>query len=464
MRLRISPRRAGTASALFFLVLALGLWLSCGGSAQRPRHVVLVTLDTTRADHLSCYGHPLETSPNVDNLARAGLLFERAFSTSSWTLPAHASLFTGKFPRSHGARYDEEGPLVLTSAIQGPADWDRYRARGMAADEITLAALLSEHGWQTAGFVAGPWLKRPFGLDAGFEHWDDSGIEETNGRPAADVTEAARRWLAERGASDRPFFVFLNYYDPHLPLDPPPGFRERFLPPGKKVEELPREQALSALYDAEIRYMDHHLGLLFQELKQRGLWDDCWVIVTSDHGELLGENGRIGHGRYLTTAELHIPLIVKAPAGDPLAAEPRRVREAVQLTDVLPFLVERLALRGPPGVQGESLLSVRHPIVAETHPLPSMSADGDWEAIIAGDRKLAKSSLGVVELFDFARDPAESQPLVEVEAARAQELSSELERFLGALPPPGPPAAARALDEETLRTLEGLGYVGPQPR
>lgn len=425
----------------------------------RPRHVLLVTLDTTRADHLGCYGHAQETSPNVDNLARAGLLFERAFSTSSWTLPAHASLFTGKFPRTHGARYDEEGPLKLTSAIEGPEQWDRYRARGMAADEVTLAGLLSEQGYQTAGFVAGPWMKRPFGLDAGFAHYDDSGIDQTNGRPAADVTLAAVRWLEEHAGGDRPLFLFLNYYDPHFPLEPPASFRERFVPAGQSLDELPREQALLALYDAEIRYMDHHLGLLFQDLKQRGLWDDCWVIVTSDHGELLGENGRIGHGRYLSRAELHVPLIVKAPADDPLAAEPGRVSEAVQLTDVLPFLVERLGLVEPPGVQGDPLLAVRHPIVAEVHPLEIMGGEGDWQAIVAGDLKLARSSRGVSELFDFASDPDETQPLGEAELARAQELASELQRFLDALPLPGPAAAPRPIDEETSRALEGLGYL-----
>ncbi len=455
MRAMPTPAVPWRASALLLLATAQ----ACGGaSAPRPPHVVLVTLDTTRADRLGCYGYARDTSPNLDALARASLVFERAFSTSSWTLPAHASLFTGKFPRTHGARYDPEGPLVITSAIRGPEEWDLYRARGMASDERTLARILGEAGYRTAGFVAGPWMKRVFGLDAGFEHWDDSGIEETNGRPASALTAAAVRWLEQRSGADAPLFLFLNYYDPHLPLVPPPGFRERYLPAGKAPEELPREEALSALYDGEIRFMDHHLGLLFRELQARGLWDDAWVVVTADHGELLGENGRIGHGRTLTRAELHVPLLVKPPRGDALAAAPRRVAEAVQLTDVLPFLLERLGRERPDGVQGDPLLAVRHPIVAEVHPLAIMSDEGDWQAIVEGDRKLAESSLGARELVDWVRDPDELEPLAD--EARAAALAATLARFLAALPPP--PAATeaeRALDEETRRALQGLGYL-----
>ncbi|MCG8590281.1 MAG: sulfatase-like hydrolase/transferase, partial [Proteobacteria bacterium] len=145
---------------------------ACGGDPPGPPSIVLVTLDTTRADRLSTYGYERPTSPNLDALAREGVRYDRAYSVSSWTLPAHASLFTGKFPASHGVRHDPEGPLILAEAI--PAAPEGVRARGMSAAEIPLAERLGHAGYATGGVVAGPWLMRPFGFDRGFDFYDDS--------------------------------------------------------------------------------------------------------------------------------------------------------------------------------------------------------------------------------------------------------------------------------------------------
>jgi hypothetical protein len=168
----------------------------CAPQSEATRaNVLLITLDTTRADHLGCYGYMRETSPNIDRLARQSRVYTRAYATSSWTLPTHASLLTGKFPTSHGARWDAEGALILTDAIAGPNAWKNLRARGIAADEVTLGTVLQAEGYATAGFVAGPWMNRVFGLDAGFEHYDDSGIDRMNGRRADHLTSAALAWL-----------------------------------------------------------------------------------------------------------------------------------------------------------------------------------------------------------------------------------------------------------------------------
>ena len=181
--------------AWFAGVCAAGAGTSgCAQESEATRaNVLLITLDTTRVDHLGCYGYERDTSPNIDRLAQQSRVYTRAYATSSWTLPTHASLLTGKLPTSHGARWDAEGPLILTDAIAAPNAWKNLRARGIAVDEVTLATLLKAEGYATAGFVAGPWLKRIFGLDAGFEHYDDSGIDRANGRRIVHLSDCGLR-------------------------------------------------------------------------------------------------------------------------------------------------------------------------------------------------------------------------------------------------------------------------------
>lgn len=214
--------------------LAAGLApsLLLGGCARRSRRppVILITLDTTRADHLSCYGYDRHTSPNLDWLADESVLYERAVAPSSWTLPSHAALFTGRFTACHGSRYDPEGPLRLDRAIEAPDSWEVFRARGLSPEVPTLAQLLRQAGYATGAAVAGPWLKRIFGLNKGFDYYDDSSISSVSGRLAPEVTRSAVRWIDGRG--QEPFFLFLNYYDPHRPYTPPERFAWTFVPPG----------------------------------------------------------------------------------------------------------------------------------------------------------------------------------------------------------------------------------------
>ncbi len=170
--------------------LSPGFWIS--GCAQRQKgkrpNVILVTLDTTRADRLGCYGYYRQTSPNLDKLADDSLVYTRAIAPSSWTLPSHASLFTGKFTSSHGAQKDPHGPLHLSEAIKGPESFKVARARGLSHNELTLAQILREAGYTTGAVVGGPWMKRVFGLDKGFSFYDDSQISTVGGRLARDVT------------------------------------------------------------------------------------------------------------------------------------------------------------------------------------------------------------------------------------------------------------------------------------
>jgi arylsulfatase len=197
---------------------------ACWPDASPRPNILLITLDTTRADRLGTYGYGKATSPNLDALAAKSVVYTSAVSTTCWTLPAHATLMTGKLTSSHGARLDPEGPISLAQAIQGPTE--RYRARGLSPRERTLALVLGEEGYATAAVVASPWLKRIMGLDLGFASYDDDEIDQLGGRRATSVTASALRWLRSRPEHE-PFFLFLNYFDPHGPYDPP----ERFLGP-----------------------------------------------------------------------------------------------------------------------------------------------------------------------------------------------------------------------------------------
>jgi len=431
---------------------------ACAERPSDPRpNVVLVTLDTTRADHLGAYGYERDTSPRLDELAAESRVYERAVSTSSWTLPAHAALFTGKFTGSHGARYDPEGPLQLLDAIRGHPAWKAYRARGLAAGETTLAGVLADAGYATGAIVAGPWMKRPFGLDAGFAHYDDDGIDSTRGRLAEHVTDAAIAWIdAQEGA----FFLFLNYYDPHSPYAAPGEWLTRFLPDGVDASELARRPPSTAeriaLYDGEIAYMDHHLGRLLDHLRRRGLYEASWVVVTADHGELLSEHGLQGHGLHLYQPELHVPLLVRQPGADPPAG---RSRELVQPVDVLPLLCAGLGLPVPDGIQGQRPGAITHPIVAEAYPLPVLSEKGDWRALFEGSHKFVWNSRGDHLLFDLERDPAEVHNLLHEEPGRAKRLEVRLTRYLEDLPAPAPAASPDPLDAETQEALRNLGYA-----
>jgi len=420
---------------------------------ERP-NVLLVTLDTTRADHLGVYGYRRPTTPALDQLAKESQVYEHAYTTSSWTLPAHASLFTGLVPTVHGARKDPDGELILSAEVAVPESWNIYRARAPRDDVPTLAGLLGDAGWSTAGIVGGPWLKRAFGLGRGFAHWDDDDVG-ADGRRGSAVTERARAWLAQ---APRPFFLFLNYFDPHTPYDAPPAY-VRYVLGG---ETFPRnagpDQKQALLYDAEIRYTDDQIGLLLGELRRLGLYDSTWVIVTSDHGELLGEHGRVGHGLTLDEVLVRVPLLVKPPRG---VGRPGRVAAPIQLDDVMPMLLEALGLATPAGIQGVAPEHARErsAVFAEVNPLPAESEDGEYRAWIEGDWKLVWNSLGHHELYDLATDPGEDRNLASAEPARLAGMKDRLGRYVASLPPPPAAKPARNIDPETAKSLRSLGYV-----
>ena len=437
--------------------LSPSLLLSGCGKRQHAKkpNIILITLDTTRADRLGCYGYRRQTSPNIDKLAEESVLYTRAIAPSSWTLPSHASLFTGKFTSSHGARYDPDGPLLLTNAIRGPKSWDAYRARGLAQNEVTLAEVLKETGYTTAAVVGGPWMKRIFGLNKGFDYYNDSQISTVNGRLASQVTTSALNWLERR--REKKFFLFLNYFDPHGPYSPPEGFALRFLPKGTNFTgREPTLEETNALYDAEILYMDHYIGRFLQKLKVENLYNDTLIIVTSDHGELFGEHGKFGHGHYLYQEELHVPLFIKYPAGE---VSPKRTDLRAQLTDILPMIYERVGITIPGNIQGTSPSQIKHPIIAETYPLPLISKDGSWQSIFEGDFKFIWNSKNQHMLFNLKDDPEENVNIIGQDSKRTERMMTQLKQYLAKLPKPGPAVPAGEPDDQTKEALKSLGYV-----
>jgi len=421
-------------------------------------NIVLISLDTTRADHLSCYGYRRQTTPRIDELAKEAMIYPRCISTTSWTLPAHASLLTGRFPTSHGAMYDAQGPMVLTGIL--PGEWSSYRVNALSDRVVSLATRLRQHGFATGAVVGGPWLKKPFGLAQGFDMYDDDEIVDVNGRLAEQINQRALPWV-ERVA-DRPFLLFLNYFDPHDPYLPPEEFRYRFLDKSKLVNGVKATlPELIAFYDAEIYYADHCVGGLVDHLKDLGLYDDTWIIVTADHGELFGEHNMRGHGVTLWEEELHVPLIVKYPKR---WAQTGRSAEPVQLIDVLPMILDRLGMDMPPDVQGTVPGKARHPVFAEVNPLPAISDRGDFRAFYQGDLKYVWNSRGRHELYDLGVDRREERNLYATEIAKASELRTAMDELLATLPKPGQAAPVTSIDQRTMDTLRGLGYIpGSRP-
>lgn len=454
--------------SIFQLLFPLTILLAgCSGSSEFRPNIIIVTFDTTRADHMSCYGYSKQTTPQVDALAADGLTFEKAYAVTSWTLPSHASIFTGKLPSAHGARYAADGAinLVMDGGIKGNDSWSAYRADPLAQGEITLAEILSGSGYATGGVVGGPWLKRIFGLAKGFQSYDDKNFvvdeagSELNGRSAEDVTRAAIEFIDSH--AEEPFFLFVNYYDPHSPYTLRDEYLREFWSGPAPASET-RESVL-ALYDSEIRYTDEHFGRLIGHLRDKGLYEEAWIIVTADHGELMGENQLRGHGNSLSQPEIQIPLIVKEPGPE----RPKgRSSTMVQQTDIMPTILDRLGLERPRGMQGNSLESNDHPIVAEVYPLPFMTRDmhwrqvGDWKTLVDDQYKYVHGSEGRHLLFDLERDPYESKNIIEKHPEVASRMKDLMQKYFASLPAPGEVGQVGELDAQTIRELQEFGYTG----
>lgn len=420
------------------------------GTAPSQRgtvNLLLITLDTLRADRLGSYGHAAAQTPHLDRLAARGARFSQATTVTPLTLPAHSSLMTGTFPVYHGVR--DNGGYYLDDTHQ------------------TLAEILQQAGWRTGGFVGAFVLDARWGIAQGFEHFfddfdltrfDNAASMDAIQRPGNEVVDRALAWLTADGDTvgekpsrqaprDQPFFAWVHLYDPHAPYAAPEPYRSRF--PATR----------SGAYDAEIAATDAQVGRLLDHLEQTGQLDDTLVIVLGDHGEMLGEHGEITHGFFVYEAATRIPLIVAGPG-----IAPRVVDQQVRMVDVLPTILARLRLASPEAVQGTDLSTLlaggRQRLVALSESWFPRHHYGwsELSAIQDGRFKLIRAPR--MELYDLGQDPGETTNLAASDPERVAAMEATLLRLLGELRGTATNQAPQAIDAETTARLEALGYLG----
>ena len=412
--------------------------------------VIVITLDTTRADHLSCYGYFRETSPNIDAFAREATLFENAFAHMSTTLPSHLSLFTSTHTIRHGIR----------------GNFSSFHRTWDADSGIrTAAELFREQGYETAAFVSAVPLKRVTGMATGFTHFREP---EGNQCTAEETTSAVLGWFAT--APDRPWFLWVHYFDPHDIYSAPAPFTTFFRTDDTLIEELKRNhyprwdqldiQHVANMYDSEIRYMDDQIGRLFTALRNIGRWDDAVITIVGDHGEGLGQHDFVRHDP-LYREQLQVPLIQKAPDVD------RGIRSVrlTPLVDLLPTLVDLAGLTVPDEVEGQFegrnmlhtpgwdyVLSERaHGRVKKLGPGEQYSLTGtDWKYFLATE--------AADELYDLKRDPFELTNVIDRHPDVAESLRGRILGELEQAGVPGPEVEGE-LPPEHLEALRSLGYV-----
>jgi arylsulfatase A-like enzyme len=421
---------------------------------SRPRAVIVVDVDTLRADGLSIYGNSRDTSPRLDEFARSGVRFEWAFSQAPYTLPSQVSILTSLYPWSHGVVHDDDrlGPEAATLA------------------ESFLAA-----GWETAAFVDGGFLKAEYGFSQGFETFEDA-----NGGGVASLERPVIEWL--RGRSRRPFFLFVHTYDVHSPYAPPPDLRRRFtesLPPptpgfepsSEVLESIrashwgaePRRLSDAdidysrALYDAEIAGVDAWFGRLLDELDRADLLDRAVIAVISDHGEEFQEHGSVLHEKLYATVT-RVPFLIRAPDG----AEGAVISNVVETIDLMPTLLDLAGVAPPQGLQGRTLAAtVRDGSEPEPRSAASFSPFYGEQRAITTDRARLILTLDPArpELYRYREDPPESDDLATKEPDVVEELARALRRRVTATPPRNLARELRSRTPELEAQLRALGYL-----
>ena len=426
--------RMARLSAMVIVVL---LMTAC---KQQPMNIVVVTFDTTRADHLSVYDATLANTPNLVALGEEGSVFEHAISPVPITLPSHTTIFTGLNPPSHGVR--DNGLFTASRNL------------------TTLAETLKEHGYATGAAIGSFPVAGHSGIQQGFEFFDDNitqAYEDTFGnrviekdgiyfdeRPAEAVNEAAFDWL-DANASN-PFFLWLHYFDPHQPLNPPFPFNELYI----------HDQ-----YLGELAYADHAFGLVVDRLRGLGVYDNTIIVMTSDHGEGRGEHRELTHSMLNYQTTQHVPLIIRVPG-----APPRRIERTVGLVDLYPTLLDFVDIDIPEAVEGESLHSwvmngeglAPHQYYAETLS-PRLSNNwGEIRTLYEGSHKYIYGPRP--ELYNLQDDPHELNDLVSKEPELAEQMQSDL-RLVVEDPSRPNYAGEQSADPEVLARLASLGYIQP---
>ncbi len=407
--------------------VTFGLWYGLR-KPQAPPDILLISIDTLRADRLGCYGYRAGRTPTIDRMAAESAVFDAVVAPLPVTLPSHASMLTGLIPPRHGVRVNEAHRLA-----------DRH---------VTLAEALKADGYQTGAFVGALPMAKAGGLDQGFSVYDDElSSKRLEGRAAVarqeryaeEVLAVAQRWLRSTDPT-RPVFAFIHLYDPHAPYEKPaPGTGA----PG---------------YDGEVAHVDKELGSFFSTLKRDARWSNLLTVVTSDHGEGLGEHSEKSHGVFVYESTLRVPLIAHWPG----SISPRRVAQPVGLIDIPPTLLELAAAPPLPGIDGKSLSPLLKGAVQEDRSFYFESLLGEIKFGWAPLRGMRDGDLKYIaaprpELYDLASDPHE---LTNLHAQRPRD-AARLAAYLDAVG--RGTRETSEVDEETLAALATLGYVSAPP-
>ncbi len=427
-------------SRLILVLVILGVvcgavWLTMRlTSASRGRpNVVLISIDTCRADHLSCYGRFQRTTPHIDAVAAEGVLFENVIAQVPITLPSHSSMLTGTIPPYHRVH-----------------DNLHYQ---LADDNVTIAERLGEHGYRTGAVIGSFVLDSQFGTAQGFDTYNDdfsdTTLEIMGGQPerlGESVTKAGIEWLDEH-ASEK-FFLFLHYYDPHLPYRPPGRYASLFA---------------DNLYKGEIAYTDECIGRVVAKLKDLGLYDSTLLVITADHGEGLGDHGEALHGYFIYHSTTKVPLIVKLPG----KSEPRRIREKASLVDIVPTILAQVGLPLPEDVQGLDLTSYLSGVESAKKEKRFLYS----ESMVA-TKYGCGSLLGLEtdrwkyiqttepELYDLEADPGEERNIAAEQPQRAEHFQERLKAMLQEYLRTDSDRTKVTLDPQSLERLGALGYIG----
>ena len=393
-------------SILIFLILFFSIYPSFIYStrAKAPRGIILISLDTLRADHLGTYGYHRNTSPAIDAFAKESVIFENAVVQSSWTLPSHMSIITSLYPSFH-------------QVVE--------RSFSLADEHVTLAELIKKGGYQTAAFTDGGYVNTTFGFNQGFDIYEDQRIGIAN------IIPKVKKWLDSN--KSEPFFLFIHCYDIHSPYNPPLPYNSTFhdfaytgslIPSNNNILKAKRNKIkvddedlrhFIALYDGGIRYTDEKIGAFLNYLKDDELYDQSLIIITSDHGEEFREHNSFGHGQTLYyRPDLHVPLIIRIPN---FPKKEIKISELVQSIDLLPTILDIAKLPAHPPAQGKSLLSLMkrhknflnyslwrifHPFTKESKVAFAEGANPNQASIIRnGYQIIYNSESSSVELFNL---------------------------------------------------------------
>ncbi len=417
------------------LIIVAALHAGAQTPAKPALNVVLITIDTLRADHVGCYGYNRIKTPNIDQLAAEGARFERAFAVVPVTLPSHSSMLTGTYPMLSGM-HDFSGNKL--SPLQP-----------------TMASALKQAGYQTGAVVAAAVLDSRFGLNQGFDfyydHFDFNRLDEANldemERPGNEVADVTLDWLGKN--TQKKFFLWMHLYDPHFPYNPPEPYRTEYA--GRP-------------YDGEVAFADAQVGRLVRFLKEKGVYQNTLIVLAGDHGESLGEHGEKTHGFFIYNATMHVPLIIRLPA----TAGGQTVEDPVSLVDLMPTVLGAVGVEVPAQVQGKSLLTrVRggnaqavereRTVYGETF-LPRIHFD--WSEL-RGSENLKYHFIDAPkpELYDVAKDPAEVHNLLGEKKAVSEEMRAKLVAMIRDYSAGKELAEKTGLDPALMERLKSLGYT-----